>query len=1194
MNKIKGKIPNLNLLTLLLFFLLAMPVLGQDSIFHGKKITHSFYITANTGNSTQTDILRNITEQSQKDHSSSLLLVGNITNEKGFPAEGPEREAQREFLRKDLLKPLKNFNGKVFFTPGVNEWNMAAPESIDDLESFLQDNSNSEFWPDDGCPIENESISENIEIVSVDSQWFLEDWDEHPTMNTNCSYKTREEFFTEFKDDLKDYQRKLVIVAVHHPVMSNSSIPFFNKVTGASPAHFESARQKELKGKLETLASLFEDVIFVSGNHNNLQFLHNGRNPQIISGAASQTNPAKVKKDGLFASSEKGFAKLTVFEDLSSAVQFFEIKEGKPVLVYAHSIPRERIEFKELEVEFPGKRLKKATSSIYTTQETSKNALYRGLWGKRHREVYSQPVEAKVLYLDSLMKNPEPIAEGGGQQSRSLRLINDTQNEFTLRAMRKDPIRYLQADIIQTNFVGDFLENTIAQRFVADFFTTAHPYAPFAVNELSEDLDILHANPELFYLPKQKDLGIYNEDYGNALYMFEEHVGDENKEFETFGSPDNIISTADLLLELRKTKDSYVDQEAYLRARIFDMLIGDWDRHSDQWRWARYNENGKKRYLPIPRDRDHAFPKYDGLVFPLLKSVVPLLRKMQSYDAELKNAKWFNLSGYPMDQRFISNANWNEWKEQVSYIQENLTDESIDKAFETLPKEVIGNEEISEIRKNLKLRRDNLLSITRDYYDYFRRFQSITGTEENDHFLITRKPNGITTVKISNEKGDVFNEDYISSETKEIWIYGLQGDDTFKIDGKGDDLIKLKVLGGVDEDTYDFDNPKKAKLYDFKSTKSTISKSSSRKWLVDSYDINHFHYKKRKYSENKVIPVLDWVTDAGLTVGIKDIYTRYGLIQNPFTSQYILSAQYFFASSGYEINASAEFAHVFYEWNLMLEGRYSSPNYFINYFGSGNETTFDRDEIDKEYNRVKLEQYEFSPSLNWRSESGAYFSAGPVLESVKVGYAEDSFLADNFSPENDIFDLQVYSGAESHFAFENKNNPSYPSLGTRLDLIAGYKQNIDEYDNKFGYFKPSFSIDYPLIPSGFAVFATKLGGTVMVGDEFEFYHAATLGGNRSLRGYRNHRFNGKYSFYHSTDLRTALGLIRTDFVPLIVGISAGFDYGRVWLDDDTSGKWHNNYGGSFWVNGFYALTANFGYYQGGDGGRFTFTVNFKY
>ncbi|MEG9327339.1 metallophosphatase [Salinimicrobium catena] len=1176
-----------SLLILCTIFFYVSPTLAQDSIFNNKKISHSFYITANTGDSKETKVLEAITKASKNDKASSVLLLGNVTRENGYLNEEDEREAVKSFLRKDLLQPLRSFSGKIFLTPGENEWNRDAPQSIDDLESFLQDNSNSEFWPDDGCPIERESINDLIELVSVDSQWFLEDWDKYPKMNSDCDYKTREEFFTEFKDDLKDSHGKVIIVAVHHPVMSSSRIPFFSRITGASPSHFESNQQKELRGKLETLASLFEDVIFVSGNHRNLQYLYNGRNPQIISGAAAGTQPARTKGDALFTSAEKGYAKFTIFEDGSSAVQFFELNKEEPV--YAHSIARERPTLDELDIEYADMP-EKQVSSIYTPEETEKTHLYEWLWGSRYRKVYSQPIEAPVLALDSL----RPISEGGGQQSRSLRLINDSQNEYTLRAMRKDPLQYLQADVVKTNFIEEFLQNTIAQRFVADFFTTAHPYAPFAVNDLSTALDIHHANPKIYYVPKQKGLDIFNEDYGNALFMLEEHVGDENKEFKTFGSPDNIISTADLLLKLRETKQAYVDQEMYLRARIFDMLIGDWDRHSDQWRWAAYNENGKTRYEPIPRDRDHAFSKYDGALLPIIKSAVPLLRKMQSYDESLKSVKWFNWSGYPLDLRFIKETEWEKWQEQVKYIQENLTDEVIEEAFAGLPKEVVDNKDITMIKENLKKRRGNLAEIARDYLEYLQEFQTITGTDEDDHFRITRKENGVTEVVIQKEDKEIFSKTYSSEETDEIWLYGLDGDDEFVLEGEADDLIELKIIGGYEEDTYHFRNPRKAKLYDYKSNESIITNPASRKWLVDSYDINQFHYLKRKYSENKLMPVLDYVTDAGFTLGVKDIYTTYGLSTNPFTTQYIFSAQYFFASQGYELNASAEFANVFYKWNFKLEGRYSSPNYFINYFGTGNDTQYDRDEVERRYNRVKLEQSSFKPSLVWRSDAEAFFSIGPTLETVQVKYRENTFLGDVFSPENPVFDHQLYAGGEAEYFYENKNNPSYPSLGSRLDVIAGYKQNIDENNNEFGYLKPSFSIDYPLIPSGFAVIATKVGGTAIMGDNYEFYHAATLGGNRSLRGYRNHRFNGKYSFYQSTDLRTALGLIRTDFIPLIVGVSAGFDYGRVWTEDDDTHKWHNNYGGSVWINGFYALTANIGYYHGGDGNRLTFTVNFKY
>lgn len=50
-----------------------------------------------------------------------------------------------------------------------------------------------------------------------------------------------------------------------------------------------------------------------------------------------------------------------------------------------------------------------------------------------------------------------------------------------------------------------------------------------------------------------------------------------------------------------------VDQQAALRARLFDMWLGDWDRHDDQFRWASFKENGVTVYKPIPRDRDQIF-----------------------------------------------------------------------------------------------------------------------------------------------------------------------------------------------------------------------------------------------------------------------------------------------------------------------------------------------------------------------------------------------------------------------------------------------------------------------------------------------------------------------------------------------------------------------------------------------------------
>ena len=127
-----------------------------------------------------------------------------------------------------------------------------------------------------------------------------------------------------------------------------------------------------------------------------------------------------------------------------------------------------------------------------------------------------------------------------------------------------------------------------------------------------------------------------------------------------------------------------------------------------------------------------------------------------------------------------------------------------------------------------------------------------------------------------------------------------------------------------------------------------------------------------------------------------------------------------------------------------------------------------------------------------------------------------------------------------------------------------------------------------------AVLATKVGAHMNFGGDYEFYHGATLGGNQSLRGFRNERFNGETAFYQSTDLRVGLSEIKTNFIPLRIGVSAGFDYGRVWVDNDNSQQWHNSYGGSVFINGFKALTANVGYYMSDETNRLVFTLGFAF
>ena len=164
---------------------------------------------------------------------------------------------------------------------------------------------------------------------------------------------------------------------------------------------------------------------------------------------------------------------------------------------------------------------------------------------------------------------------------------------------------------------GQFNE-TAAQDLILHVFTGAHPYTPFVVARLSEAIGVLHTTPELYYVPHQKTIEPYNDTFGDELYMIEAHAGDDHGHKPGFAYSDELIGTDDMLIEIRSDEDIIVDEVAYIRARLFDMLIGDWDRHHDQWRWATTKENGKTVYQPVPRDRDQVFSNMnDGFLMGL-------------------------------------------------------------------------------------------------------------------------------------------------------------------------------------------------------------------------------------------------------------------------------------------------------------------------------------------------------------------------------------------------------------------------------------------------------------------------------------------------------------------------------------------------------------------------------------------------
>ncbi|MEO8140931.1 MAG: hypothetical protein ABI742_14855, partial [Gemmatimonadota bacterium] len=93
--------------------------------------------------------------------------------------------------------------------------------------------------------------------------------------------------------------------------------------------------------------------------------------------------------------------------------------------------------------------------------------------------------------------------------------------------------------------------------------------------------------------------------------------------------------------------------------------------------------------------------------------------------------------------------------------------------------------------------------------------------------------------------------------------------------------------------------------------------------------------------------------------------------------------------------------------------------------------------------------------------------------------------------------------------------------------------------------------------------ALRAGGKRIWGS-YPFFESAFIGGPGTVRLGRENRYAGDASAYGTAELR--LALFRTTLVvPADVGILGLADAGRVFLEGESSSKWHSAFGGGVWL-----------------------------
>ena len=1181
-------------------------------------LSHTMYLVGDAGNSGAggtTSVLKYLKSKlSTESESSSILFLGDNIYENGMPpSEDVSMREIAEHRITEQLEILDNFKGRPIFLPGNHDWRGWGQKGLKRQENFIESYLNKKkgvedkddwenyFLPDDGCSgPEVVELNDEVVVLVVDSQWWLGDSDEEPKFNEGCEARNRASFKFIFENVVRKYKNQNIVIAMHHPLYtygphggrftvkqhifpltdldSNLYLPlpgigtaaaFFRGSVGSRQdvAHQE---YKDFRSAVLAGAKKNGSFIFASGHEHALEYIENEGQRFIVSGSGSKNSPVLLGKGGIFGSGASGYNTISFFKGGEAWAQFWEVNaEGTTAtLVFQRKIKDKLpLSTETLVTEFPEYDLRKDTVVRRVTKSSVEpvGKIHKALFGAHHRNLYLEKYSFPLLDLSTFKGGVTPIKQGGGNQTNSLRVRDPNGRDYSLRGMTKDATRFLPYP---------FNKMVAAKFLVEDNFLATLPFAPLTVPHLADAINVYHTNPKIYYIPQQPGLGIYNRIFGGSVHLVEERpAGKKWKNAPFFGSPKEIVSTPDVTDAILKDNKNKVDEEWALRTRMLDFIIGDWDRHDDQWTWAAIEqEDDHILYRPIPRDRDQAFSKYDGFVPTLARQTLPFLRQLQVYGPEVYSMKWTTWSARLFDRTFLNELSWPQWEAQVKFIQEHLTDEVIDNAFVDWP-EKAREMAAAELIASIKARRNDLMNMARTHYEFVGKSVEVIGTEEQERFEVERlddEHTKVTVYEISKKgrvKSETFQRTFENDVTKSLELYGNGDGDEFVVKGNVRKGITVRLIGGLGNDEFTDSSSvrgikRKTIIHDDLRRNTVVpgNETADKRSATSRFNIYDRRGYDSEYDMMVPLPIIGYNPDDLFLLGGSVNIIRHGFKKIPYSSFQRVGASYAFGTRAFRLAYEADFLNVMKNWDLYFDARYHGPSFSFNFAGLGNETT--RPEDDPNFYRVRQGMIYLYPALKRRFAGIAgYFTVGPQFQTTNIENTGGRYIS---GADESVFEQKYFAGAQAGFHYNNVDNFFQPHSGIRFNLNLHWAENFNIHENFTGI-RSQLSFYKHLDPKENFVLASQIGYGQNFGKGYEFFQMPTIGGSLGLRGYRTERFYGDVAFWQSTDLRVRFSNSANKILPFTLGVFGSFDYGRVWLKDEKSESWHNSVGGGIWL-----------------------------
>jgi len=804
--------------------------------------------------------------------------------------------------------------------------------------------------------------------------------------------------------------------------------------------------------------------------------------------------------------------------------------------------------------------------------EYEAGALHSFMFGKHWRDIWTTPIKVEILNLEKFAGGLSPIKRGGGFQTKSLRLKGNDGHIWKFRSMEKDPSKVLPENLRKT-FIADVFQDQIS---------SAHPMAAMVVAPILEAVEILQSQPYLVYMPNDERLGEFQNEFGGMLGMMEIHPDVDEKEKIHFEEAEDIKGTLKLFNRLLDKRSEKIDSKEYLKARLVDIFLGDWDRHTDQWKWALYNEDGEKLWQPIPRDRDQAFAKWDGFGPSLAEYFVPQFVHFDETFPNVNNITW---SGRFIDRRHLTEISKLEWDSTTTYIQNKLTDKVIQKAVSHLPTENYSFA-ADELITKMKSRRNLLKDISNDYYELINDVVDIHCSNKDDLVEVTRLNNQQTEVKVTKRKKKnvevLYDKIFDNNITNEIRIYLNDGDDKAIVNGEVETSPLVRIIGGEGKDkfidnsivsgyflnvipipdaeniTEFYDSGKKTKITNGSGTYFNDEKIAKAK--TDSAKFEPL--QKDRGSELWNFPLLNLNSDDGFVIGGQSIYYKYNFRDIPFDYKISLTAKYATAPNDYNLHLDTYFNSIIKSTTLNVQVQ-KTGLFFTKFHGYGNETTYSKNLDEEDFYMVEQELFVISPTMFYNGLKDIKVGLGVSYEFSEVDLEKVLRILDYNNENNFEEDVKLFGG---HLSLEvdTRDNINNSNKGVYLNLKGSFYPKFFDLNNNFYSLKFDARTYFRFDTITENILALRVGG----GKNWKNYPLSKLvflGGENNLRGYSRERFSGDAAVFAQAEIRTYLFPIKFG-LPGKFGFHFFAETGRVFVSNENSEKWHSSFGGGVWMS----------------------------